>query len=82
MKANKKLSELRLEELIEKKKKLQGIVIGLGIVMFITSIGIIYFAIKNNNYTSMVIVISCFVTLLPNVVSLSQLNAEIKSRKW
>ena len=81
MKANKKLSELRLEELIEKKKKLQGIVIGLGIVMFITSIGIIYFAVKNNNYTSMVIVISCFVTLLPNVVSLSQLNAEIKSRK-
>lgn len=82
MKATKKLSELRLEELIEKKKKLQGIVIGLGIVMFITSIGIIYFAVKNNNYTSMVIVISCFVTLLPNVVSLSQLNAEIKSRKW
>ena len=81
MKETKKLSDFTLEELIEKKKKLQGAVTGLGIVMCIACIGIIYFAIKSENYTSIVIAICCAITLLPSFTSLSQLNTEIKSRK-
>jgi CDP-diglyceride synthetase len=80
MAQNKKLTELTLEELIAKQKTLKGAFIGLGIVMLIACIALIYLALKSNNLTLIVIAICCSITLLPSFIALSQINNEIKSR--
>ena len=80
MKENNKLSELTLEELYIKKKKLTGAAIGIGIVMLIACITLIYLAIKNKNYALIGVALGCGMTFFPMFISLTQLNTEIKSR--
>jgi hypothetical protein len=78
---NKKLTELTLEELQAKKKQLKGIAIGLGSVMLVVSILLIYLGLKSKNYGSITVALFCSITLLPMFTSLNQINSEIKSRE-
>ncbi len=76
-----KLSDLTLAELYEKKKKITGVTIGLGIVMVVSCSILLYLIFKNKNFTLLAVVPGCLMTLLPGVIYLSQLNTEIKSRQ-
>jgi CDP-diglyceride synthetase len=77
---NNKLSELTIEELNAKKKTLKAAAIGLGIVMLVACLALVYLALKSNNYALIVIAICCSITLLPSFIALSLINKEIKSR--
>lgn len=79
MKQN-KLSELTLEELQEKEKKMKGAVIGLGIVMAMACFALFYLAVKNRNYSLITVGIGSSITLLPTFMALNQISNEIKSR--
>jgi len=50
MKSSSKLSELTLEQLTEKKRKLTSQSVGIAIAMFIICAALFYFAIKSKNY--------------------------------
>ena len=78
--AENKLSNLSLEELQTKQKKLQGAVIGLGIVLVAACIALIYLAIVGNNYSLIAVTIGCSITMLPSIIVLHQLKTEIKKR--
>ena len=80
MKEN-KLSELSLEELASKKKKIQGAAIGTGIVMLIACFMLFYFTVITGNFALIAVAFSSFFTLMPMFRSLNRINAEIKSRK-
>ena len=80
MKAN-KLSELSLEELESKKKMIQGAAIGIGIVMLIACFILFYFAVITGNFALIAVAFGSFFTLMPTLMILNQINAEIKSRK-
>lgn len=75
-----KLSDLSLEEIQLKKKKLQGIVIGLGSVMLIACATLIYLAISNKNYGLIMVSFACLISMMPSLIVISQYNKEIKSR--
>ncbi|MDR6562899.1 MULTISPECIES: hypothetical protein [unclassified Arcicella] len=81
MKENKNLAELTLEELQAKQKKAKGAVIGLGIVMAIALITLIYLATKSKNYALLAVAGGSGLTLLPSIIVLKQIETEIKSRK-
>lgn len=81
MKSNKPLTELSLAELLEKKKKSKAAALGLGIVMLIANIISISLAIKNNNFALIGVAIGSSLTLLPLVMSLKQIDEEIKKRE-
>lgn len=81
MKENNKLAELTLEELLIKQKKAKAAVIGLGIVMAIALITLIYLALKNKNYALLGVAGGSAITLLPSFIALKQIETEIKSRK-
>jgi len=81
MKENNKLAELTLEELLIKQKKAKGAVIGLGIVMAIALITLIYLAIKSKNYVLLAVAGGSGLTFLPSIIALKQIETEIKSRK-
>jgi hypothetical protein len=76
-----KLLDLTLSELYEKKKKMVGITIGLGIVMVIACSILFYLILKSKNFVLVAVIPGCLMTLLPSVINLSQLNTEIKSRQ-
>lgn len=76
-----KLAELSLTELQERKKKMRGVVIGLGSVMVIALGILLFLAIRSKNYVLIAIIPGCLMTLFPVFISLSQLNTEIKSRQ-
>jgi len=80
MKKTTQLSELTLDELIIRKKKMLGVTIGLGIVMLLAAIFIVYVALKSKNAGLMAVPIGSALTLLPTIINLSQINTEIKSR--
>lgn len=80
MKEN-KLSNLTIEELLVRKKKIRSAFIGLGIVMILAISILIYLISKSNNYTLLPLVFSFPLTFLPIFVSLNQIKTEIKSRK-
>lgn len=80
MKKKNALAELTLEELQTKQKKLNGVVIGLGIVMAAALITLIYTVTKTKNYTLLILVFVLPITLLPTLIYLNQLSTEIKSR--
>jgi lipid-A-disaccharide synthase-like uncharacterized protein len=80
MKKNDKLKELTLEELQTKYNKEKGAVIGLGIAMLGALVMLIYFVIKNKNYSFLTFIFVLPMTLLPVFISLGQLKTEIKSR--
>jgi hypothetical protein len=80
MKANSKLSELTLEELMKKKKQSKSAAIGLGIVMVIACIILITLAIKNSSYALIGVAIGSSISFLPMWIALNQIDEEIKSR--
>ncbi|WP_316800774.1 hypothetical protein [Pedobacter frigidisoli] len=80
MKKGKALSEFTLDELKERKKTITGIVLGLGIVMLISSVTLIYLAVKTHNVSLTGIAVACPLTFLPTLISLTQINNEIKKR--
>jgi hypothetical protein len=80
MEENNKLKELTLEELQTKYKKSKSAIIGLGIVMIIAIITLIYLAIRNENYALIAVAIGSSITFLPSLMVLKQIEAEIKSR--
>lgn len=77
---NKKLSELTLEELYIEKKKRKGILTGLGIVMLIACVIMVVVAVKSQNYALIAVACGVFVTLMPLMASLNEVEKEIKSR--
>ncbi|MEG1591315.1 hypothetical protein [Chryseobacterium sp.] len=80
MKAN-KLSELSIEELESKKKTILSATIGLGIVMILACCALFYFAISSKNFALIAVAIGGSLTFVPSLISISQINSEIKSRK-
>lgn len=76
-----KLSELTLEELEKKKKTIIGAAIGLGIVTLIAFSILLYLIIKSKNVALVGVLPGSFIIFLPIFIGLSQINAEIKSRK-
>lgn len=80
MKENDKLKELTLEELQTKYKKSKDAVIGLGIVILIAVMTLIYLAVRNKNYALIAVAIGSSITFLPSIVVLKQIETEIKSR--
>ncbi|MXN90914.1 hypothetical protein GR160_06705 [Flavobacterium sp. Sd200] len=77
----KKISELTLKELEQKKKKITGAYIGLGIVMAVACPALIYFAIIQKNYALMVVATGSFISLTPGLTLITQIKKEIKARK-
>lgn len=80
MKPN-KLSDLSLEKLESKKKTVQSLAIGLGIVILIASSILFYFAIASKNFALIAVAIGSLMSLMPILISIGQINTEIKSRK-
>jgi ABC-type bacteriocin/lantibiotic exporter with double-glycine peptidase domain len=78
---NNKLSGLTLEELYKRKKTLQGAAIGFGIVMVIAFCILLYLVFQSRKFGLIAIIPAGFMTLLPAIIGLSQVNTEIKSRK-
>lgn len=74
------LADLSLEELLRQKKMCNGVVFGIGIVMLLASAVLAYTAIKSKNYLLIAVVPCSMLSLLPSIIRLGQLNAEIKSR--
>ena len=81
MTTNKKLVDMTLDELLSQKKKLKAAAIGLGIVMLFASGILIFLAISHKNYALITVSIATLIGFLPMCMSLTQLNAAIKSRK-
>lgn len=79
MKKN-KLSAFTVTELNKQKKQLNGILIGSAIVLLFLFGALLYLIIKKQNFVLLAVIPGCSLTLLPAVIRLSQLNAEIKLR--
>jgi len=77
---SKKLSELTLEELDQKKKMAGGAVIGLLIVMVLAATILLYLIFKTKNFVLLAVLPACFMTILPVFIYVTQINKEIKSR--
>lgn len=72
---------MTLDELNARKKKLQAVVFGLGIVMLLASAVLIYVAFTVKGMSSLAVVaMCCAISFLPALISIAQINAEIKSR--
>ena len=80
MKKTKPLSELSLDELQQKKKLVLGATMGLGIVMVIACIVLVYVAIIAKQPALIVIAVCCPTTFLPTFINLQKLKSEIKNR--
>ena len=81
MTKTKKLTELTLNELNTEKKKVKGILTGIGIVMIIACVILITVAVKSKNYALIAVAIGSFITLLPIMTRLGQIEKEIKNRE-
>ncbi len=77
---NQKFKDLTLEQLYAQKKKIQSITIALSILMLIAFCVLFYFALSTKKFALIAPAISTFITLLPTLIILSQINQEIKSR--
>jgi uncharacterized membrane protein YqjE len=76
----KDLSMLSVAELHEKKKKLTTVYIALGFLMVLAVTALIYLAIRNKNYALIAVAAGSCITFLPGLVSLIDVNKEIKKR--
>lgn len=81
MKKENKLSELSLEELASKKKKIQGVAIGISAVMLVACCVLFYFALITGNFALIAVALGSFFILMPTLMNINQINTEIKSRK-
>ena len=80
MKKNSLLTELNLDQLEKKKKLITGALIGLGSVILIASIVIIYIAVTTKKLGLIAVCFGSFITLLPLFINMQQINSEIKRR--
>lgn len=62
MSKSKKLTDLTLEELIEKKKKAKAAVNALEIVMIVAALIMLGLAIKSGNYAMISVILGCGVS--------------------
>jgi len=88
MKAVKKLSELTLEELHKKSKKLKAILVGIAVVWTIIigiSIGVAISLFKQDKIVATIPLLMtpmlCLTTLLPLIIQHRKLKEEINARK-
>ncbi len=77
---NNKLSELPMEEIIRQKNLLKGVLIGFSVVLVVAYSILIYLMVSNKNYILFTIIPLGFITLLPAILRLKQINTEIKLR--
>ncbi|WP_166336387.1 hypothetical protein [Sphingobacterium chungjuense] len=77
---SKKLKDYSLEELIQKKKKTAGILLGFAVVMLVASVTLIYLAIKQKNYALIAVACGGVMQIGLLMVQVGNLNKEIKSR--
>lgn len=75
-----KVTELTTEELNKQKKTLSGVLIGLGSVTLFAYGILLYFVIRDKNFVFLAIIPSGFLTLLPSLIRIGQINTELKSR--
>jgi len=81
MKKEVPVTELSIQELYKKKQTLQGILIGLSLVMLAASVIILYLVFTSKTPKVLVIIpITCSLSFLPAFISLGQINTEIKNR--
>lgn len=80
MNKNNKLSELPMEEIIRQKNRLKGVLIGFSVVLVVAYSILIYLMVTNKNYILFTIIPLGFITLLPAILRLKQINTEIKLR--
>lgn len=76
-----KLSETATEKLIKQKKFLTGVLIGFSTVIVIGYSILIYLMFKNHDFKLSTIIPLGFVSFLPMVIRLGQINNELKIRK-
>jgi hypothetical protein len=82
MKKETPITELSVQELYKKKQTLQGVLIGLGLVLLAASVIILYLAFSSKMPKVLIIVpLCCSLTFLPALISLGQINTEIKNRE-
>lgn len=80
MKKAKPLNELSLIELQQKKKVVLGAAMGLGVVMLIAVVVLVYVAITAKQPAFIAIGICSLINFLPIYNNLQKLNTEIKNR--
>lgn len=82
MEENYKFKELTLEELQAKQEKLQGTIKLIGILMIIAQVILLFIAVKNENYSLLLIVVvgAILPAILPILTPLKKIETEIKSR--
>ncbi|GHE23375.1 hypothetical protein [Sphingobacterium griseoflavum] len=80
MKKTKELTELTLEELQERKKKITALTIGLACVLLVACSILGYLAISKGTPSLVVVMLACLTTMLPGLILLLQVNREIESR--
>ena len=76
----KKLSDLTLEELEKSEKTVRSILIGGSISMFVLLAVLVYLIFKTQLFVLVAVMPALFVTILPGVIILIRIKAEIKSR--
>ncbi len=80
MTTNKELTEFTLEELFAEKKKRKALLTGFGIVMLIACGILVFLAAESSNFALLAVPCGCFLTLMPSIVYMNQVEKEIKSR--
>lgn len=76
-----KFADLSLEALQVKQTNAKKVVMGLGIVMVVINLLLVFMIFKTKLYSLFAVVIGSMTTLLPSFINLTQLNQEIKSRQ-
>lgn len=73
---------MTLDQLIAYKKKMKGVLIGLGIVMLVAEAVLLYVIFTTDRMGSLTMVaLSTILCFMPAVISYSQIDKEIKSRE-
>lgn len=75
-----KFSELNIDELIKKKKSLNGLVLATAIVMLLLCSVLIFLVIKVEKFSLLAVIPASLLCTLPSIIQLKQVNDEIKSR--
>jgi hypothetical protein len=75
------LTELDSDELAAKKKTLKGVMIGLGAVLLISFMLLLYLDIKDQNYVVIPVIFASLITLTLCLLKRNQIDKEIKSRE-
>lgn len=76
-----KLSALTIDELHKQKRSLNGMVLGTGIILLILCGVLLYLINKSRSFSLLPVVPCCLLIVIPGIIKLSQVNAEIKSRR-